>query len=61
VIPAGLKVLAVEAGVRDSLAALTGSVDRVLGMHSFGASAPASQLFQHFGITAERLVEMALA
>jgi len=58
VIPAGTAVYAVEAGVRDSWVGLTGRIDRVLGMQSFGASAPAPQLFQHFGITADRLVAM---
>jgi len=60
VLPAGVTVLGVEAGVRDSLALLTGSPERVLGMQSFGASAPAPQLYQHFGITAEHLVQLTL-
>ena len=33
----------------------------VLGMHSFGESAPAGELFKHFGLTAEKLTEAALA
>jgi transketolase len=28
-------------------------------MEAFGASAPAAQLFEHFGITAEAIVETA--
>jgi transketolase len=28
-------------------------------MHSFGASAPAKDLYKHFGITAEAVVETA--
>ncbi|WP_424592753.1 transketolase-like TK C-terminal-containing protein, partial [Bradyrhizobium sp.] len=31
-----------------------------IGMHGFGASAPAKALFQHFGITAEAAVNAAL-
>jgi transketolase len=32
-----------------------------IGMHGFGASAPAKDLYKHFGITAEAAVEAALA
>ncbi len=28
-----------------------------IGMHGFGASAPAKELYKHFGITAEHVVE----
>jgi transketolase len=31
-----------------------------VGMHGFGASAPAKDLFKHFGITAETVVNAAL-
>ncbi len=31
-----------------------------VGMHGFGASAPAKDLYQHFGITAEAAVNAAL-
>jgi len=34
---------------------------RFVGMDSFGASAPAGDLFKHFGITAERVAEEARA
>jgi transketolase len=34
-------------------------LDAFIGMSSFGASAPAKDLYQHFGITAEALVEAA--
>jgi len=30
-----------------------------VGMNSFGASAPAGELFRHFGFTAERVAEAA--
>jgi transketolase len=32
--------------------------DDVVGMRGFGASAPAEALYDHFGITAERVVEL---
>jgi len=35
--------------------------DRFIGMHGFGASAPAAKLFEHFGITAAKVVEAAKA
>ena len=31
-----------------------------IGMHGFGASAPAKDLFKHFGITAEAAVNAAV-
>jgi transketolase len=33
----------------------------MLGMHSFGASAPYQDLYRHFGLTVERVVEAALS
>jgi transketolase len=38
-----------------------GSNGTVVGMMSFGASAPAEDLYRHFGITTEKVVEAALA
>ena len=38
-----------------------GTDGAVIGIDSFGASAPADQLYQHFGITVERVVEAAKA
>jgi len=35
--------------------------DRFIGMHGFGASAPAAKLFEHFGITVAKVVEAAKA
>jgi len=29
----------------------------IISMNSFGASAPAAQLFQHFGLTSEAVVQ----
>jgi transketolase len=36
-----------------------GDTGKVIGMHGFGASAPAPVLYEHFGITAEALVKAA--
>ena len=46
---------AIEAGVRDGWWRFIGRDDIFIGMHDFGASAPAGDLFTHFGITAEAL------
>ncbi|RED13104.1 transketolase [Pontivivens insulae] len=59
VLPAGPVRVAVEAGVRQGwdqwLCAERGNWKKAgfVGMDSFGASAPAEELFEHFGITAE--------
>jgi transketolase len=36
---------------------LLGERGRFIGMHSFGASAPAEKLYEHFGITSKAVVE----
>ncbi len=61
VLPPGVPRVAVEAGVRDGWCRYTGCLGNVVGMDTFGASAPAKDLFKHFGVTAERVVETALA
>ncbi len=48
--------VAVEAGVRQGWDEWLGCGGEFVGMSSFGASAPAGQLFEHFGITAENVV-----
>jgi transketolase len=53
--------VAVEAGIRQGWDAIIGSAGGFVGMTSFGASAPAKDLYQHFGITAEKVAETALA
>ena len=61
VLPAGAVRVAVEAGVRQGWDRwLTGERGKwnkadFVGMDSFGASAPAGELFEHFGITAENV------
>ncbi len=51
--------LAIEAGVSDFWRKYVGLDGAVIGMDTFGASAPADALFKHFGFTAERVVEVA--
>jgi transketolase len=52
--------LAIEAASPFGWTRYVKSEDDVVGMAGFGASAPAEDLYQHFGITAEALVERAL-
>ena len=50
------KRVAVEAGARDGWWQYVGLQGAVVGMSSFGASAPAKDLFKHFGFTVENVV-----
>ncbi len=65
VLPGGAVRVGVEAGVRQGwdqwLLGERGKYGKAafVGMESFGASAPAGELFEHFGITAEKVVEAA--
>ena len=52
--------VAVEAGIRQGWDAIIGSDGAFVGMTGFGASAPAKDLYRHFGITAEKVAEAAL-
>jgi transketolase len=51
--------IAIEAGVRQCWDRWIGDKGAFIGMSTFGASAPAEALFEHFGITAEKIVEKA--
>jgi len=53
--------VAVEAGIRQGWDAIIGSAGTFVGMEGFGASAPYKELYQHFGITAEKVAAAALA
>jgi transketolase len=55
------KRVAVEAGVTGFWHKYVGLDGKVVGIDSFGASAPADQLYAHFGITVEAVVEAAKA
>jgi transketolase len=52
--------VAIEAAVRFGWDAVIGPDGEFIGMHGFGASAPAKELYKHFGITAEAAVEAVL-
>jgi transketolase len=52
--------IAIEAAVRWGWDAVIGPDGEFVGMHGFGASAPAKDLFKHFGITAETVINAAL-
>jgi transketolase len=52
--------IAIEAAVRWGWDAVIGHDGEFIGMHGFGASAPAKELYKHFGITAEAAVNAAL-
>lgn len=51
--------VAVEAGSTFGWERYVGNTGKVIGMNSFGASAPAPELYAHFGITVEAVVEAA--
>ena len=53
------KRVAVEAGITDSWYKYVGLTGKIIGMTSFGESAPAEQLFEHFGITSENVLKAA--
>ena len=53
--------VAIEAAAPMGWERYTGPNGGFIGMHGFGASAPAKDLYKHFGITAEAAAEAALA
>jgi transketolase len=53
--------VAVEAGVKQGWERYLGERGRFVGMSSFGASAPAGKLYEHFGITSDNVVAAAQA
>jgi transketolase len=56
VLPRGVLKVAVEAGVTDSWRKYVGVEGIVIGIDTFGESAPAGVLYKHFGITADAIV-----
>ncbi|KYG97336.1 transketolase [Bradyrhizobium sp. DOA1] len=52
--------IAIEAAVRWGWDAVIGQDGEFVGMHSFGESGPAKELYKHFGITAEAAVNAVL-
>ena len=60
VLPPSLKArVAVEAGVKLGWERYIGSDGEFVGMHSFGASAPAEVVFREFGITSDAVIHAA--
>lgn len=60
VLPASVKArVAIEAGIADYWFKYVGLDGAIVGMHSFGESAPANELFEEFGFTVENVVTRA--
>ena len=60
VLPAGVTArVAIEAGVTEGWWRYVGAGGRVVGMDCFGESAPAGELFKHFGFSTENVVKVA--
>ena len=57
VLPRELPKVAVEAGVTDYWRKYVGLEGAVVGIDRFGESAPAADLFKHFGFTPENVAE----
>jgi len=57
VLPKGVNRVAVEAGVTGFWYKYVGLEGAVVGMDTFGESAPAGELFKHFGFTVENVVK----
>jgi transketolase len=53
--------VAIEAGIADYWYKYVGLQGQVIGMRTFGESAPAQALFKLFGFTVEHIVETAEA
>jgi transketolase len=57
VLPEGLPKVAVEAGVSDYWRKYVGTGGAVVGLDRYGESAPAADVFRHFGFTAENVAK----
>ena len=57
VLPKGMPRVAIEAGVTDFWRKYVGLEGAVVGIDRFGESAPAGDLFKHFGFTPENVVK----
>jgi len=61
VLPSGCKKrIAIEAGVTDYWRKYVGLEGAVIGLDTFGESAPAKDVYEYFGITETKLMELAL-
>jgi len=61
VLPHAVPRVAIEAGVREFWCRYVGAREHVVGIDSFGLSAPATDLFRHFGFTVDNVVRTARA
>ena len=60
VLPAAVTArVVIEAGVADAWWRYAGPAGRVIGMDRFGESAPAPELFEHFGFSTDNVVKVA--
>jgi len=60
VLPAAVSArVAIEAGVTEGWWRYVGQRGRVIGIDRFGASAPADELFEHFGFSAHNVIAVA--
>ncbi|MSQ63177.1 MAG: transketolase [Betaproteobacteria bacterium] len=59
VLTPGVRRIAIEAGVTDFWRKYVGLEGAVVGIDRFGESAPAPELFKHFGFTPENVVKVA--
>ena len=57
ILPLHIPAVAIEAAHPDFWRKYVGRTGHVIGIASFGESAPAPHLYQHFGITVERVEE----
>jgi transketolase len=55
----GVRKVAVEAGVSDYWRKYVGLEGAVVGLDRYGESAPAPEVFKHFGFTPENVVKVA--
>jgi len=58
VLPRGMPRVAIEAGVTDGWRKYVGTDGAVVGIDTFGESAPAADVFRHFGFTPENVVKV---
>jgi len=57
VLPKGMPRVAVEAGVTGLWHKYVGLEGAVVGLDTYGESAPAGALFKHFGLTADKVAQ----
>jgi transketolase len=61
VLPPGVPRISIEAAATLGWERWVGESGKAIGLDHFGASAPYKEIYEHFGLTAERLVTEAKA